>query len=146
MAGPKTIAIVNHDPVFLRLVDVILENGGYNPVTCPSGTSAHDVIVRLQPDLVMIDTWLETRDQGWLIVQTLRLDEATLSIPILLTSSDPDGFQHRSLEVAAMTNMLILPKPFDPESLLLAAERILSAEWNPGRNALFYSRPGRDQV
>jgi CheY-like chemotaxis protein len=144
MADTKTIAVVDHDPTFLRILDHLLRTAGYNPVQCPGGAGAHDVISQLQPDLILIDTWLGTRDEGWVVLQTLRLDEATLAIPILLTTSDPEEVKQRSAEVEAMTNMIILPKPFNPDSLLGAVERILMTTWNADENASYYRPPEND--
>ncbi len=118
MAATARIAVVNHDSVFLRLIDRVLRGGGYEPILCPSGTTAHEVIVQQQPDLIMIDTWLEAQEAGWALVQTLRLDEATRRIPILICSSDPTEVRLRAGQLETMPNVDVLPKPFDPESLL----------------------------
>jgi two-component system KDP operon response regulator KdpE len=142
MADPKArIAVIDHDPTFLRLIDRILTLAGYEAIVCPEGTSAHEVVLDNQPDVVMIDTWLATRDEGWVVLQTLRLDDATRGIPILLSTSDAEEVKRRSLEVKAMQNMLILPKPFDPDSLLDAVERLLDSDWDRRANAAFHEPP-----
>ena len=132
MAAPTRVAVVNHDSVFLRLTDQILKTDGMKAILCPSGTSAHQVIVDEKPDIVMIDTWLNTRDEGWALLQTLRLDPQTKDLPILLCSSAPDEVKARSDHLVAMRNVLILPKPFDPEALLRAIHRLAdpAARWN----------------
>ncbi len=118
MAATARIAVVNHDSVFLRLIDLVLRGDGHEPIPCPSGTAAHEVIVQQQPDLIMIDTWLEVQEAGWALVQTLRLDEATRRIPSLICSSDPNEVKRRAGQLETMPNVDVLPKPFDPESLL----------------------------
>jgi DNA-binding response OmpR family regulator len=114
--GPR-IAIVNHEPVFLSLMQRILEVEGYQVTLCPEGTAAHAVIAREQPDLVILDTWLETREGGWTVLQTLRLDDATRNLPILICSSDPDEVKRRMAQLETMPDVTFLAKPFDPDSL-----------------------------
>lgn len=50
--------------------------------------------------------------------QTLRLDEATRPIPILICSSDPNEVKRRAGHLETMPNVDVLAKPFDPEALL----------------------------
>jgi CheY-like chemotaxis protein len=129
MAATARIAVVNHDSVFLRLIDRVLRGDGHEPILCPSGTAAHEVIVQQQPDLIMIDTWLEVQEAGWALVQTLRLDEATRRIPILICSSDPNEVKRRAGQLETMPNVDVLPKPFDPESLLAKVAQMMDGRF-----------------
>ncbi len=95
---------------------------------CPEGTAAHTVIAREQPDLIVLDTWLETREGGWTVLQTLRLDEATTHLPILLCSSDPEEVKRRMSQLQTMPNIAFLAKPFDPQSLLRSVTRFLERD------------------
>lgn len=120
------IAVVNHDPVFLRLMDRILKSDGYEPIICPSGTAAHDIIVSEQPDLIMIDTWLEDREAGWALLQTLMLDDTTKDIPILLCSSDSEEVARRLEQLKDIATLTIVAKPFDPDKLLAKVREVLA--------------------
>lgn len=125
MADAPRISVVNHEPVFLSLMQRILDLEGYEVTLCPEGTAAHSVIAREQPALIILDTWLETREGGWSLLQTLRLDEATNSLPILICSSDPEEVKRRMTMLATMPNISFLPKPFDPQSLLIAIRKAI---------------------
>lgn len=107
-------------------MDRILRAGGYEPIGCPSGTAAHDVILKAQPSAVIVDTWLETRESGWQLLQTLILDDATRHIPIVLCSSDVDGVARRIEELDKVSHLVVLPKPFDPEALLKKLQQALA--------------------
>lgn len=109
----------------MRLIDRILKGAGYSPMLCPPGTAAHEIIATEQPDIVMIDTWLEVRGIGWELIQTLRLDEATLHIPVLICSSDAEAIKTRIPKLAQQRNAWILAKPFDPADLLKTIAQIL---------------------
>lgn len=119
----KRIAVVDHDPVYMRLMEHILKVEGFQPIML-SGTEAHDVISRDLPDLVMIDTWLSRRDEGMALLQTLKLDEATKTIPLLIASSDPDDLSERLMELGGCIE--VLRKPFTEDLLLAAIHRLLA--------------------
>jgi CheY-like chemotaxis protein len=73
----------------------------------------------------MIDTWLEVQEAGWALVQTLRLDEATRRIPILICSSDPAEVKRRAGQLETTPGVDVLPKPFDPEALLAKVAQMM---------------------
>jgi DNA-binding response OmpR family regulator len=125
------IAVVNHDPVYLGLVQQILAVEGYEPLICPEGTAAHSVIVERQPDAVLLDTWLEHQESGWILLQTLRLDEQTMHIPILLCTSDPDGVKARIEQIEKLGQIRVLNKPFDPATMLREMKEMLASEKAP---------------
>jgi two-component system, chemotaxis family, sensor kinase CheA len=136
------VFVVDHQETFLRLMEQILRADGHEATSCPAGDPAHELIARTQPDVVVVDTWLQVRDEGWELVQTLRLDERTRQIPIIVASSDAERVKERAEEISAMNNVLILPKPFDPESLLRAIARITGGEgWSTDQEAQVDSPP-----
>lgn len=124
MAQQIHVFVVDHRDTFLRLMQSILKTAGYEATVCHAGDEAHQLISKLQPDVIVVDTWLQERDEGWELVQTLRLDEHTRHIPIVLASSDAERLQERASEIRAMRNVLLVPKPFDPETLLHAISRV----------------------
>jgi DNA-binding response OmpR family regulator len=131
------IVVVNHDAVFLGLMRRILESDGYEAIICPDGTAAHETILTTQPEIILLDTWLEVRESGWTLLQTLRLDDNTKHIPIVLCTSDLEALNSRASQVERMGNIQMLPKPFDPESLLQAVRETLD-----GRAPAASSRDG----
>jgi CheY-like chemotaxis protein len=112
------IAVVDHDPVYLKLIERVLRQAEFDPILCPSGTAAHETIAEAQPGVVLIDTWLDTRDAGWLLIQTLQLDERTRRIPLVVSSSDVDEVERQLERAEQLGNIHLLAKPFAPELLL----------------------------
>jgi DNA-binding response OmpR family regulator len=125
MAAPL-IAVVNHEATFLRLMDDLLRSEGYETLTIPDGGSAYEVLKRDQPVLVIIDTWLGARDQGLDLIQLLKLDAETASIPILVVSSDDKERITEKLANPSGDGIELLFKPFEPEDLITAIKNILN--------------------
>src|SRR6266545_1287586 len=62
----------------------------------PAGSTAYEVIKRQKPDLILLDVGVAPED-SWVLFQILRLDEETISIPVLIASSDPTRFEKTAL-------------------------------------------------
>jgi DNA-binding response OmpR family regulator len=127
MADPL-IGIANHDAVLLRLLAQVLEDAGFRTITLPEGTTAYDEIKRQQPDLVILDTWLESREAGWMLFQVLRLDKETKDIPVLICSSDLEEFQKRASSLEEHTHIGVLNKPYDIDMLVKRVQQMLAGE------------------
>lgn len=123
MAAPL-IAVVNHDPIFIRLMENILVMEGYRVMTINDGTTAYEVLKRETPDGIIVDTWLGERHAGWDLIQVLKLDAKTARIPILVCSSDDPDDVEKKLRRSRYT-MELMHKPFDTEQLLTAVRAIL---------------------
>jgi CheY-like chemotaxis protein len=127
MADPL-IGIADHDPVLIRLLDQVLRDAGFRTVQLPSGTSAHEEIRKQQPDLIVLDTWLESREAGWILFQTLRLDRETEDIPVLICSSDLEEYEKRAASLESHGRVGVLNKPFDIDMLVKRVHEMLAGE------------------
>ena len=63
------IAVVDGDWACQDLFGDVLTSAGHHPVLWDVRTDAFDLIARLRPDLVILDTWLRARDDGWQLLQ-----------------------------------------------------------------------------
>ena len=117
MAAPL-IAIANHDPVLVRLLSVVLTTAGFEWMALPADSLAFDEIKKRRPGLIILDTWLETRDAGWTLFQQLRLDQMTREIPVLICSSDLEEYEKRAASLEKHGNVGVLNKPFDIDVLV----------------------------
>lgn len=125
-ASGQKIAIVDHDPVFLELVRRVIAKAGFTSIACPSGTAAQQIIRDEQPAMVLIDTWLDTKEDGFKLMQTLRLDEETRHIPILVTTSDRTEGEYMSTQPPGLVQFIY--KPFEPEGLIEQIREILTQQ------------------
>ena len=116
------IVVVDRDPVFLELIDLLLEAHGYAMVGCRSPHAAQGVIRDAQPVLVLVDVRDGGDDANWLVVDLLRLDPATARLPVLLCSIDAE-YLHAMAEHFELLGLACIAKPFRTVDLLCRLER-----------------------
>jgi two-component system response regulator ChvI len=116
MPAPFVVA-VNDDQRFLDLVRELLEAEGYRVTTWVDGSTAYPMLKRSQPDAILLDLRLATPDTGLKLLEMLKLDPVTRSIPVIVCSADVrvlDSLDSRVRELRCE----VLAKPFDLETLL----------------------------
>ena len=91
----EKVVVVNGSQEMLELVEAALNPGRYNLVFIDSSEHAYSEIKRLQPNLVILCTRLESTD-GFQVLSMLKLDNETRDIPVVTftieheTDSEPD--------------------------------------------------------
>jgi CheY-like chemotaxis protein len=122
----ERIAVVNHDPTFLRLMELFLEHVGYHAMTFHgAGGDTLDFICECKPDLLILDIWLKEQDEGWNIIQLMRMEPGTQHIPIIVCSTDSQNLGAKSSLLQTL-NCEVLEKPFDLAVLQNKIERGLA--------------------
>ena len=123
-----TIAVLDDDQRFIRMVERVLASDGLAaaPVTTLDLDEACRVVASLAPALALVDVFMYGNAAGFDLVERLRADPATASLPLLVTSG-----AHR--EIAGRLTFLkdhgcgVLLKPFDAEDLLATIHEYESA-------------------
>jgi DNA-binding response OmpR family regulator len=116
MAHEK-IVIIDDDTTYLGLLSDLLQEEGYQVRGCTTSKKAHSFVQHEQPDLIILDLYLEKRDSGLTILQMLRLDPSTTTIPVLVCSAD-GHFLKQKQEQFQKYHCDILEKPFNINDLL----------------------------
>jgi CheY-like chemotaxis protein len=111
------IAVVNDDTVFLHLMDDLLSDEGYQTTIMKVSGEAFERIKQLQPDLVIIDIWMQRADNGWEVLNLIRLDPTTANIPVIVSSTDVRDLEAKE-QLLRSLNCDVLPKPFNLQTLL----------------------------
>ena len=84
----KKILIVDDEPQVLRLLQLSLEQAGYQVTTAEDGQEALNRVASDRPDLVIMDSVMPLMD-GIEVVRRLKSDENTAQIPVvILTAND----------------------------------------------------------
>lgn len=111
------IAVVNDDTVFLDLMDDLLSGEGYQTTIMKISGEAFQRIKEIQPSLVVLDIWIQRADNGWEVLNLIRLDPATTHIPVIVSSTDIRDLEAKA-ELLHSMNCDVLPKPFNLQTLL----------------------------
>lgn len=125
MAAP-TIAVLDNDPGFLSLMDDLLTDEGYIPLLwrAQDEPDPHALLRETLPDLVIFDLWLAGPDDGWAFLAQLRADPATVRIPVIVASGQPDAVSP-AREPQWARYWQRVQKPFDVQDLLDAIAAVL---------------------
>jgi DNA-binding response OmpR family regulator len=112
----KKVLIVDDEPALLSLVQTVLQSGGFEVHACESGRLAWEEIVRVKPDVLMLDVMLPGVD-GFTLMNQISADESTKSIPVLLFTS----FESAHVLFGKFPQIAdFLIKPVEPAVLLKA--------------------------
>lgn len=114
--------MVDDEPAILELMEMILEDEGYEVFTSVDG-AALTAAPPLQPDLILLDLMMPGMD-GVRVSQELKANPATTHIPIvLITASNSDYPRLQSVQVEA-----ILHKPFNVDELVKTIRQFIPTE------------------
>lgn len=120
----KKILAIDDEPDLLSFLQLVLEKGGYQPVTAPNGTEG---LIRAhveQPELILLDIMMEEMD-GWETLRQLKAQESTRDIPVIVVSArnEPNS-RERALADGAVD---FISKPFPVKESLEKIASIVSS-------------------
>jgi two-component system phosphate regulon response regulator PhoB len=118
----KRVLVVEDEPDIAALIAYQLTREGFRVETAANGTEALAAVAREIPDLVVLDRMLPGLS-GDEVLQTLRTESATKTIPILILTAKRDQEDRiAGFELGADD---YLTKPFSPRELVLRVQAIL---------------------
>jgi CheY-like chemotaxis protein/CHASE3 domain sensor protein len=88
------VIIVEDDKNFADILHDYSRDHGYRSIIINEGTNAFEIIKENQPDAVILDIMLPSKD-GWQILKELKQDEDTSDIPVHLMSADEAASANR---------------------------------------------------
>ncbi len=123
----QRIAIIDDDDVYMELMKGLLEDEGDKATLWDRRENAYDTIKRERPDLIIIDIRLQNREDGWKILEQVRLDPMTTEIPAIVCSADTQFLRWKRRQLQEL-DCAVLEKPFRLADLLRAVRTMLSNE------------------
>lgn len=109
----KKVLVIDDDPDILEAVQMVLSSGNYNSASITKGDETYDKIREYSPDLIILDVLLSGND-GRTICKTLKQDDVTKQIPIIMVSAHPSAKE--SIKDCGADSYV--PKPFSVKVLL----------------------------
>lgn len=122
----KTIVVVNDSPELLELAEMLLRDEDFDVKVALLGTGALELIRTTMPDLVILDIRLPDVS-GWDILQALKLDPETSSIPVLVCSAAVQELRTLDAQLARI-GVDVLVKPFAIDTLLDKVRDLVDAD------------------
>lgn len=122
----KLVLTIEDQPAIAELLGFLLDATELDVKRSDNGAEGLEMIQKLKPDLVIMDVMMPTMD-GWQVFDTVRQDEATQNIPIIMLSvarQDPErrvAFRGSHLD-------FYMTKPFDVASLRRLVQEVLGLE------------------
>ncbi len=120
--GP--ILVVEDVPNILELLEVTLRFKGYTVTTARNGEEALKKIAEQRPALIITDILMPKLD-GFAMVQRLRTDPATYSIPVMFLSATYVTPEDKSFALSLGAARFV-EKPIDTEEFLLTVAELLT--------------------
>ena len=117
----KTILICDDDEGILEMLEIVLENSGYNIIPVKNSLYLYQIIEKKQPDLLLLDLWMPVLS-GDQILKDLRHNPQTSKLPVIIISASPQG---KKIAADAGANDF-MAKPFDLDALLKKIERSIN--------------------
>jgi CheY-like chemotaxis protein len=117
-----TILIAEDSADSREMMQVLLEQKGYQVIVANDGRHAIEVALSSRPDLVLLDLELPKLD-GLSVTRNLRLDPKFENVPIIILSGhDPSRFRQDALDAGCDEYLL---KPIDFDSLHELLDRMI---------------------
>ncbi len=116
--GSPTVLVIEDDPAAQELLRVHLEGAGYGVMVTGNGRQGLEWLSQIRPDAVILDILLPEMD-GWEILQRLKSEPATRSIPVMVVSVVDD--RQLGLALGAVDYLV---KPVSRELLIESLGRL----------------------
>jgi DNA-binding response OmpR family regulator len=122
------IMVLNDSAEILDLFRDLLEEEGYRvsvgAMVVGGLGQAHQDVKEAMPDLLILDFLFGNEPLGWQLLQLLRMDRATATLPVVVCTAAVARIEEVSAHLATMGVGIVI-KPFDIEALLAQVHRTL---------------------
>lgn len=110
----RRVLVVEDSAVIRRLIDVCLRPAEVEVVMREDGPGALEAALSEHPDLMVLDIGLPEMD-GWEVLDRLRSDPRTKSLPVLVLTAHAEEESRRRADEGGADGFVT--KPFQPDEL-----------------------------
>ncbi|WP_416147878.1 ATP-binding protein [Salipaludibacillus sp. HK11] len=137
---PGTVMIIEDDTSLALLLSEELKANGFRVIHHYDPQNAYEDIVRLDLTAVVVDLMLGDDMDGWELIQTLKSNQKTKNLPIIISSA-----LDRSDEKVELYQVNeYLTKPYPPDKLSTALLQFVKSHHNQSGEVLFPSDDGEE--
>jgi CheY-like chemotaxis protein len=83
----KKILIIDDDIDLVEVLRLTLENNGYEVFDAQDGTRGMEKILKIRPDLIILDVMMATWDEGFEVAHDIRVNPEIAGIPIIMLTA-----------------------------------------------------------
>ena len=125
-SGAGTVVIIEDDQTAASYYATLFRGNGYNVEVANDGVSGVDLCARIQPQVILLDVMMP-RQNGILVLQTLRASDETKNTPVVVMSnfSEPTLIK-RALQLGALE--YVIKTQVEGPALLTALPRWMNRE------------------
>lgn len=118
------VLVINDDESILELFKLILEGEGFEVVSSVEAIENITDVERVHPDLVILDLKLGMQQEGWTMMQKIRMYPPTQHIPMILCTAALNEVREQEGTLQDK-NIPVVYKPFSIDELLHAIQAVL---------------------
>jgi CheY-like chemotaxis protein len=123
MAATRVL-VINDDESILELFKLILEGEGFEVVASEEAIENIADVERVQPDLVILDLKMGMQQEGWTMMQKIRMYPPTQHIPMILCTAALNEVREQEGTLQDK-GIPVVYKPFSIDELLQAIQVVL---------------------
>ncbi len=122
----KHILVVNDTQDILEIFRLILEGEGYRVTLSSFPLQKAADIEQLAPNLIILDVVFGEEKIGWQMLQLLKMQPTTASIPIIICTAAEKAVREMEGYLVSK-NVVVLYKPFELDDLLATVTQALQS-------------------
>ncbi len=122
----KRILVVDDDPDYQMVCNLILKKAGYQVAQAMNGSEAIDALRKEKPDLILLDVMMSTILEGVEVSKQIKTDPNLKDVPIVMISSiTTSEYASAFPDDERLPIDAWLAKPIQPDILLKTVKRFL---------------------
>jgi two-component system alkaline phosphatase synthesis response regulator PhoP len=113
----KKVLMIDDDPEFVEAISNLLDARGYDVHTASNGREGLEKAKAENPDLILLDVMMTTKNEGFNVARELHDDERLRETPIII--------------MTGIRREMNLPFGFEPDETWLPVKRVLEKPVTP---------------
>jgi two-component system alkaline phosphatase synthesis response regulator PhoP len=113
----KKVLMIDDDPEFVEAISNLLDAKGYDVHTASNGREGVEKAKAENPDLILLDVMMTTKNEGFNVARELHDDERLKETPIII--------------MTGIRREMNLPFGFEPDETWLPVKRVLEKPVKP---------------
>jgi DNA-binding response OmpR family regulator len=120
------ILVINDTQEILELFRMLLEGEGYEVILSGFPVQQINDVKLINPDLIILDFVFGDQKTGWQMLQMLKMDRASATIPVIVCTAALDMVREQEGYLVSQ-GVHIIFKPFDIDHLLSNVKQLLES-------------------